>query len=100
MLTISYKMLLLVLWIFFLNACSEDWGIDHQSIKIVPTCVGDSSDAVQAQALTVNSGAVISEINGEAKLRIWHFQNTTKAVCVLSGEAIIESITQEGTDNE
>lgn len=87
---IIYKTLLVLVSILFLNACTEEWGIDSQPLTVVPTCENRSDDAVQAGALTIASGTVISEINGDAQLRIWHFQNSSKAVCTLSGEAIIE----------
>ncbi len=87
---ITYKTLLVLVSILFLNACSEEWGIDSQPLTVVPTCENRSNDAILSGALTVASGTTISEINGDAELRIWHFKNSTKAVCTLSGEAIIE----------
>jgi len=87
---ITYKTLLALASVLLLSACDEEWGIDAQPSTVIPTCENRSDDAVLAGALTVASGTVISEINGDVKLRVWHFQNSTKAVCTLSGEAIID----------
>ena len=80
-----------------LSACGggggDKFGIDGTTptVNYVPKCVGGSSDAVENEAITVASGTKIIKNSTDASLRIWHFKNSTKAVCLISGEAIIEA---------
>lgn len=87
--TIMYKILVTIMVLFCINGCSDDeWGIDAQPLVPIPSCENNSSDAVEAKALLVPSGTVVSQINGATKIRVWHFQNSQKAICILKGEAV------------
>jgi uncharacterized lipoprotein YmbA len=75
-----------------LSACGggENWGIDHQGSSVsIAKCVNNSQDAAEAQATVVPAGSTVSKSSQDAVVRVWHFQNSTEAVCVVSGEALL-----------
>jgi hypothetical protein len=89
---IIIKMILSIATALFLSACGgdENWGVDHQGGGIpIAKCVNNSQDATQAQAISVPSGSIIKKNGLNTVLRVWHFQNAKKAVCVVSGEAFL-----------
>ena len=83
-------MILSTVTALFLSACGggENWGVDHQGGGIpISKCVNNSQDATQSQAISVPSGSIIKKNGLNTVLRVWHFQNSKKAACVVSGEA-------------
>lgn len=59
----------------------------------VPDCNSTgfaTKDARSSQAAVVSDGTVIYKQSTNAEVRVWHFQNGTKAVCMLNGQAEME----------
>ena len=72
----------------FFTACSggkNNWGIDN---GMIPQCSGEKRDSFSA--LLVPDGSKIRAIKPGTNLRVWHYSNGDKKVCVLSGKAIVE----------
>ena len=63
------------------------WGIDHKSGKAIPVCNGDQTTTTNA--ILVQAGQEIEHLRPNTVLRIWHYQNGDKKVCIVQGEAII-----------
>ena len=69
----------------FLSACGGDWGID-KDISI-PKCSSDIRD--NSAAVRVEKNTVIKPLEAGTKVRIWHYVNTEKYACTVSGSAYI-----------
>lgn len=97
------------LFLLVITGCGEEskWGIDGEevqnieanSVQNIPLCNIGSLDAIKAGAIRLSSGSVVQKIGEKTKLRIWHFENTSKAICVLEGQAIIEEKTKDSHEN-
>jgi outer membrane lipopolysaccharide assembly protein LptE/RlpB len=88
------KIILSTSVVLFLSACGggkkENWGIDYQRNGVpIAKCVNNSQDAADAQATVVPAGSTVSKSSQDTVVRVWHFQNSTEAVCVVSGEALL-----------
>ena len=107
------KIIMASIVIIFISACGEEshWGIDDQntsSIKAVdsqvliniPFCEKDSMDAVEAGVIILDSVSHIKRIEENSSVRIWHFQNGLKAVCTLTGQAVIQNNIEKEDENE
>jgi len=78
---------------------NSHWGIDGNvtqdvkslSITDIPRCNIEALDAVEAGAIELSSNSSIKKTEENTELRIWHFENSNKAVCILKGQAIIEN---------
>jgi len=78
---------------------NSHWGIDGnvtqdvQSLNIIdiPICNMETLDAVEAGAIELSPNSRVKKIEEKTKLRMWHFENSNKAICVLKGKAIIEN---------
>jgi hypothetical protein len=83
------KMSLLASIALFLSACGggDNWGVDHGQGTPLAQCVNNSQDATVAQATIIPPGSRVNKISQDAVVRVWHFQNSTEAACVVSGEA-------------
>ena len=90
-----YK-LTLVLLAILLNSCGgggsdgdggTTWGIDQKSGKPIPVCNGNQDNTTNA--ILVKAGQEIDKLMSNTILRIWHYQNGDKKVCIVQGEAII-----------
>ena len=85
------KLGLVLLGALLLNACGgggDYWGIDSQGLPLA-VCVNNSQDASIAQATIVPTGSKVKKVSSDAIIRVWHFQNSTEAACLMSGEALI-----------
>lgn len=81
----------MVLVALVLNACGgggDYWGIDSQGMPLA-ACVNNAQDASVAQATIVPAGSKVKKISSDAIIRVWHFQNSVEAACLVSGEALI-----------
>lgn len=78
--------------IMIFNACGggdTNWGIDGQGITAnLPSCSSDPRDS--SVALKVSAGSKILAQEEGTKVRTWHYRNTDKLICVISGTAKIE----------
>lgn len=89
-LTKAPKVVALLTVALFLSACGgsdsgkTNWGIDHGT---VPKCSADERDA--SVALQVPAGTVINALTEDAKVRVWHYSNSDKLVCVISGSVSV-----------
>jgi hypothetical protein len=63
----------------------EKWGIDQSSI---PKCSGGINDS--SAAILVPSGAEVKSVKPDTTVRVWHYSNSDKLVCVIAGEAILK----------
>ena len=64
-----------------LGACGgTEWGIDHGS---VPMCNDDPHDS--SAAILVQPGTKIEATEPGTTIRVWHYSNSDKMVCVLTG---------------
>lgn len=88
-----YK-LLLIFTIILLNSCGgggagggTTWGIDQNSGKPIPVCNGDQDTTTNA--IFVQPNQEIQHLMSNTVLRIWHYQNGDKKVCIVQGKAII-----------
>ena len=63
-----------------------DWGID-KDISI-PSCSSDLRDA--SAAIKVKAGAIIKSLEAGTRVRVWHYANSDKLVCTISGKAFIK----------
>jgi len=59
--------------------------------KSLSYCENNSSDAVTAKAMLIPANSMIRKSSENTLLRVWHFQNSDEAACVLSGSAEIIS---------
>ena len=84
-----------------ITGCGNDshWGIDGNvtqdvkslSVTDIPKCNIEALDAVEAGAIELAPNSIIKRIEANTELRIWHFENSNKAICILKGQAIIEN---------
>jgi len=81
------------LTIFMFVSCGsggdQKWGIDYdqnQSQKL-PVCNGNQKTTTNAKK--IKNGTKISKTIDKTVLRIWHYPNGDKFVCVVQGEAVI-----------
>lgn len=83
-----YKNSLIVLGsliaVILLNSCkgNTNWGIDHGGL---PQCSADSRDS--SSAMKIETGSVLKPLTSDTTLRVWHYENGDKLVCVMTGEA-------------
>ena len=71
--------------VLVMSACSEQkWGIDQSSI---PTCSSDRNDS--SAAILLPPETTIKAVEPNTKVRIWHYSNSDKMVCLVSGLAVI-----------
>ncbi len=78
-----------------LNSCGSGsigggratWGIDHKPSKTLPTCDGDV--ATTTNAINAVDGSQIIKMADNTYIRIYHYQDGTKKVCTIQGEALI-----------
>ena len=89
---IMFKIIVLSVGILFiLNSCGESgdkWGIDHQASTNIPLCDGDKDTTTNA--IRVYKNQEIQKLNEHTTIRLWHYQNGDKLVCVVAGEAVIK----------
>lgn len=79
----------------FLSACDGDWGIDQDVNAVnpidnnisIPMCSSDIRD--NSAALKVEKNTVVTPLEAGTKVRIWHYVNTEKYACTISGSAVI-----------
>ena len=85
------KSILSLFLILFLSACGggENWGIDHERNILISKCIKKSRNASEANATIALKGSIVSKLSDDAILRVWHFQNGKRAICMISGEAIL-----------
>lgn len=81
----------------FLSACGTDesFGIDDGGSKValVPNCTDTTTtDANLSGAMVIPPNTKVTNNSADAKVRVWHFQNSVEAVCMLEGEALFQSI--------
>ena len=73
----------------FMTACgggsSTTWGIDNSDF--LPTCAVDVNDT--SSAIFVPGGTAVKSLTTGTTLRVWHYSNGDKLVCVITGSAII-----------
>ena len=62
-----------------------NWGIDHG--KSLPKCASDSRDS--SAAVSVPAGAKITALEKGTTIRVWHYSNSDKLVCTITGSAVI-----------
>ena len=65
---------------------TQDTSVAGTTMVTVPSC-GESKDSSNALKIDVKSKIVKQDEN--TKVRIWHYQDSTELVCVLSGKAVI-----------
>ena len=86
------KWLFILSLITILNSCggggSKTWGIDHNSGKPIPVCDGDRNSTTNA--ISVNADQTVKKLIDPTVVRIWHYQNGEKKICVVQGKAIID----------
>lgn len=78
---------------FILSACGagdEEWGVDNGSF--LPTCSSDPTDA--SVSITVPDNTKIVALVDGTTMRVWHYDNGDKQVCVITGEAAISGEVQ------
>jgi hypothetical protein len=80
------KIVFAVFAAWLLNACGsgDTWGIDQGSI---PMCSSDVNDA--SVAIKVPNGSQINAVKSGTTLRVWHYSNSDKLVCVITGSAVV-----------
>ncbi len=75
--------------ILFLGACgggsTNEWGIDSQSL---PKCAMDMNDS--SSAIIVSEGTEVTATTEGTTIRVWHYENASKLVCVITGSALLE----------
>ena len=74
----------LVLGLTGCGSGSTEWGIDQSSI---PQCNQDINDS--SVAISVPAGTPVVAVAPNTQLRIWHYSNGDKLMCVVSGEAVM-----------
>jgi len=80
--------------LFFVSGCggggsSTNWGIDA-GYSPLAVCQNNSDDAIEAGAIEVPAGTKVQKLSSDAVVRIWHFENSREAVCLLKGDAVIK----------
>ncbi len=70
---------------------SNNWGIDHSDLpqynSDLPQCNEDIQDT--SSAVKVVAGSIVTPLTDDTTLRVWHYENNDKLVCVITGEASI-----------
>ncbi len=70
---------------------SQKWGIDQDQNQTnsqkLPVCNGDQKSTTNAKK--IKNGTKIAKRMNNTVLRIWHYPNGDKFVCVVQGEAEI-----------
>ena len=84
------SILVFSLIIFLFTACGEDekWGIDDEPIKepiitSIPVCDNGKNK------IMVYKDQIIEKRQTETVVRIWHYQNGDKMICVVQGDAVV-----------
>ncbi len=73
----------------FLSACGSsdtNWGIDRNNNSI-PKCSSNIDDT--SAAIKVLGGTKVKSLSDDTSMRVWHYSNSDKLVCVITGQAII-----------
>ncbi len=84
------KWLIAFLFALMLSSCgggSTTWGIDQDAGKSIPVCNGDIDSTTNA--ITVKAGQKVKKVINPTIVRIWHYQNGEKKICVVQGKAVI-----------
>jgi hypothetical protein len=82
------KWTLLVAAMYLLSGCGGKGGGSAVSANFVPQCAGDAQDS--SSAVSVPAGTVVKATEPDTQIRVWHYSNSDKKVCVIQGKAVIE----------
>jgi len=93
----SIKLISIGTLALILSACGtdENFGIDHGGGQVanLPNCTDTTtSDANLSGAIVVPPNTKVVKNSADAQIRVWHFQNSVEAVCMLKGEALFQPI--------
>ena len=99
--TTNTKNILLVTTLaLFLSACGGNSDDNNSNAdaettattnKIIEACQNNSKDAILAKATVIPASSTVKKSTVNTILRVWHFQNSAEAVCVVQGSAEIVS---------
>lgn len=81
----TIRLTMIVGSVLLISGCGE-WGID-KDISI-PACTSDVRDA--SAAVKIKAGTVIKPLEPGTRVRVWHYANSDKLVCTISGRAFIK----------
>lgn len=87
---VMIAMLLLIVIIGCGATDENEWGIDHKSGIVLPTCNGDINTTTNAIELI--SGYTIEPLMEDTKIMLWHYSNSDKEACVKTGKAIMKDL--------
>ena len=80
------KTLLLLTITLIFNACNEELGIDND--LAIPQCSSDIKD--KSASLKILRKSVVKPLVEGTKVRVWHYDSSSKFVCTISGKAVIK----------
>ncbi|CAA6812494.1 MAG: Unknown protein [uncultured Sulfurovum sp.] len=84
----NLNLLLLGIILLFFTACEEEFaqkGVLGVEAESIPSC----DEQGNTSAMKISDTIKIAKQDNNTIVRVWHYQDSTKLICVLKGEAVI-----------
>ncbi len=88
----QFKIVFVITFLLILNACGGKSSSNNSNAQVnlreIPICSKEKND--ESKALKISKTSRITPLTKDTKVRVFHYSNNEKYVCVIKGRAILK----------